>query len=106
MRVFGPNLAAGFLGKWNIDRSRHARERQHPIDYLRHSYYENWLVGLEKLLVETGLVTAEELATGKAMSPADDATSQRALTAEHVPAFLAEGAPVTMEIDTTPSFKP
>ena len=65
-RVFGLTLAAGFLGKWNIDISRHARERQHPIDYLRHTYYENWLVGLEKLLVEAGLVTAEELATGKA----------------------------------------
>ena len=65
-RVFGLNLAAGALGKWNIDISRHARERQHPIDYLRHTYYENWLAGLEKLLVETGLVTAEELATGKA----------------------------------------
>jgi len=105
-RVFGLSLAVATLRKWNIDMVRHARERQHPIDYLRHSYYENWLVGLEKLLVETGLVTAEELATGKAMSPADDATSQRALKAEHVPAFLAEGAPVTMEIDTTPRFKP
>ena len=55
-RVFGLNLAAGFLGKWNIDMSRYARERQHPIDYLRNSYYENWLAGLEKLLVEAELV--------------------------------------------------
>jgi nitrile hydratase len=61
-RVFGLALAAGFLGKWNIDKSRYARERQHPIDYLRHTYYENWLVGLERLLLEAGLVTAEELA--------------------------------------------
>ncbi len=104
--VFGLTLAMGTLRKWNIDMVRHARERQHPIDYLRHSYYENWLVGLEKLLVETGLVTAEELATGKAMSPAEDATSQRALKAENVPAILAEGAPATMELDTKPRFKP
>jgi hypothetical protein len=33
-RVFGLTLAAGFLGKWNIDMSRYARERQHPVDYL------------------------------------------------------------------------
>src|SRR4029453_6741101 len=84
-RVFGVRLAAGALGKWNIDMARDARERQHPADYLRHTYYENWLAGLEKLLVETGLVTAEELATGKATGPADDATSLRVLNAEHVP---------------------
>jgi nitrile hydratase subunit beta len=105
-RVFGLTLAVATLGKWNIDMVRHARERQHPIDYLRHSYYENWLAGLEKLLVERGLVTAEELVTGKAMGPADEATSQRVLKAEHVPTILAEGAPVTMEIDTEPRFKP
>src|SRR5580693_4603338 len=65
-RVFGLALALGPLGQWNIDMSRFARERQHPADYLLHSYYENWLVGLEKLLVEKGLVTAEELGSGKA----------------------------------------
>lgn len=105
-RVFGLTLAVATLRKWNIDMVRHATERQHPIDYLRHSYYENWLAGLEKLLVETGLVAAEELVTGKATGPADDATLQRSLKAEHVPKFLAESAPVTMEIDTEPRFKP
>ncbi|HIN89237.1 MAG TPA: nitrile hydratase subunit beta, partial [Porticoccaceae bacterium] len=49
-RVFALTLATGMLGHWNIDQSRHARERQHPADYLHHSYYENWLVGVEKLL--------------------------------------------------------
>ena len=27
-----------FLGQWNIDVSRHARERQHPAVYLINSY--------------------------------------------------------------------
>ncbi|SVD01579.1 uncharacterized protein METZ01_LOCUS354433, partial [marine metagenome] len=45
-------MAAGFLGQWNIDELRHARESQHPLDYLRQSYYEIWMTGLEKLLVE------------------------------------------------------
>ncbi len=92
-RVFGLTLAAGSLGKWNIDISRHARERQHPIDYLRHTYYENWLVGLEKLLVEAGLVTTEELATGKAAGPADEETRRRILKAENVARVLAQGSP-------------
>ena len=93
-RVFGLNLAAGALGQWNIDISRHARERQHPIAYLRHSYYENWLIGLETLLLEAGLVSAEELATGKATSPADAAIKSRLLRAERVAAALARGGPV------------
>jgi nitrile hydratase subunit beta len=105
-RVFGLSLAVGALRKWNIDMSRHARERQHPVDYLRHTYYENWLAGLEKLLAETGFVTAEELATGKAMDPTDEATRQRVLKAEHVPMRLAKGTPVTMAIDSTPRFQP
>src|SRR5262245_15630856 len=105
-RVFGLTLAVVALGKWNIDVGRHARERQHPVDYLRHTYYENWLAGLEKLLVETGLVTTEELATGKAMVPTDDPTRNRVLKAEHVSTRLAKGSPVTMTIDTAPRFKP
>jgi nitrile hydratase beta subunit len=105
-RVFGLNLAVGALGTWTIDMWRHAGERQHPVDYLRHSYYENWLAGLETLLVETGLVTAEELATGTATGSTDEASRQRVLKAELVPTVLAKGAPVTMAIDTAPRFQP
>lgn len=57
-RVFALTLACGMLGKWNIDESRFARERQHPLDYLHHSYYENWLAGLETLLEEKHLLAA------------------------------------------------
>ena len=59
--MFALMLATGALCQWSIDVGRHARECQHPADYLRHTYYENWLTGLEKLLVERGLVSAEEL---------------------------------------------
>ena len=87
-RVFGLALAAGFLGKWNIDMSRYARERQHPIDYLRHTYYENWLAGLKKLLVEAQLVNSEELKTGQAAGPADESIRQRVLKAGEVDAAI------------------
>lgn len=103
-RMFGLNLAAGFLGKWNIDMSRYARERQHPVEYLRHTYYENWLAGLETLLLEAGLVTAEELATGKATGLADEATRARVLQAANVTTVLAKGGPVSMPINTPPRF--
>lgn len=105
-RIFGLNLAAGFLGKWNIDVSRFARERQHPVEYLRHTYYENWLAGLETLLLDAGLVTAEELRTGKATGPADDAIRQRVLKAEQVAETLARGGPVSLPTDTRSRFGP
>src|SRR5579883_3448641 len=95
-RVFGMQLAAGALRKWNSDISRHARERQHPVDYLGHSYYENWLAGLEKLLVEMGLVTAEELASGQAAGPAPEEIRRRVLTPAGVPRVVCEGSPATM----------
>ncbi len=60
-KVFGLTMAAGMLGKWNIDESRYSRECQHPIDYLSHSYYQNWLAGLTKLLIEKDLISEEEL---------------------------------------------
>jgi nitrile hydratase subunit beta len=104
-RVFGLRLAVGALGKFNIDMARYARERQHPADYLRHAYYENWLAGLEKLLVETGLVTAEELATGKAVGVADEDIRKRVRKAEQVPVALAKGSPANMPLDVPPRFK-
>ncbi len=65
-RVFAMTVASGFLGRWNIDMSRYARESMDPAEYLATSYYEHWLHGLETLLDEQGLVTREELAARKA----------------------------------------
>jgi nitrile hydratase len=104
-RVFGVRFAAGALGKWNIDMSRYARERQYPAEYLQHTYYENWLVGLEKVLLESGLVTAEELATGKAAGLADEAIRKRVPNAELARVALAKGIPTIMPLDVPPRFK-
>lgn len=59
-RAFALTLASG-AGYWNLDTSRFARENTPPADYLARSYYEMWTYGLEKLVVETGMVTASEL---------------------------------------------
>ncbi len=104
-RVFGLNLAASALGQWNLDMSRYARERQHPVDYMRHTYYENWLAGLEKLLLESGLITPEELASGVPAGAADEATRQRVLRPENVPELLDKGAPTEMATDAPARFK-
>jgi nitrile hydratase len=104
-RVFGLVRTTGALGRWSGDMARHARERQHPVDYLRHTYYENWLAGLETLLVETGLVTAEELASGKAAQVAAEEVRRHPLKAEEVSAAL-EGSSAAMPVDAPPRFQP
>lgn len=64
-RVFGLALAAGRAGQWNIDMGRFARENRPPADYLAKSYYEIWLAGLEAMLAERGLVSADEIEAGR-----------------------------------------
>ena len=105
-RALGLTLAAGFLGQWNIDKSRYSRETQHPVDYLRQSYYENWLVGLEKLLVENGVIDAEELAKYAPSGETRPDLLERILSAENVENAIAAGGPVDLAIDAAPAFAP
>jgi len=103
-RVFGLVLATSALGRWNIDMARHSRERQHPADYLHNSYYENWLTGLERLLVETGLVTDQELAGGEAEDGGDSEARGRVLHAQDIRRVSA-GTSYEVEADAPPRFK-
>jgi nitrile hydratase len=64
-RVFALVRAVRLGPKWNIDMSRFAAERLPPVQYLSLPYYERWLIGLEKRLVDAGVVTPEEMADGK-----------------------------------------
>ena len=88
-RVFGMTLAMGAAGRWNIDKSRHARERIDPAEYLSSTYYEIWAKGLERLLVEAGLVSADELREQKVLDP--PAPVAGVLEAAKVPAAMARG---------------
>ncbi|MGH7317808.1 MAG: nitrile hydratase subunit beta, partial [Candidatus Rokuibacteriota bacterium] len=54
--------AGGSRGLFNIDEFRHGIERMIPAHYLRATYYEKWLDGVTRVLVEKGVVGAEELA--------------------------------------------
>ena len=84
-RIFALRLATAFHRKWNGDMNRHAVERMPPADYLASSYYERVLFGFQKLLVERGVVTPEELRTGKAAAPAE---VERLLAAEGIETML------------------
>lgn len=104
-RVFALVLACGALGRWTLDASRHARERLDPVAYLRSSYFERWLAGLETLLVERGVVTADELASGQPASTPSELRDRRLLAAR-VPAALAAGGPADVEPSSEPRFRP
>jgi nitrile hydratase beta subunit len=60
-RVFGMTGVLALQGLTNTDEFRHAIERMDPLHYLGSPYYEHWLTGLATLLVEKGIVSADEL---------------------------------------------
>jgi nitrile hydratase subunit beta len=68
-RVLAMDLAMRATGEWGVDVARFAREREPPAKYLAESYYERWLGGLERLLLERGLVNQEELRDGRSRTP-------------------------------------
>ena len=90
-RAFALTLAMAVPGGWNIDQSRAARESLNPAQYLAKSYYEIWVAGLEKLMAERGLVTPEEIESGKALQPAK--AGANVLEAARVESALARGRP-------------
>jgi nitrile hydratase beta subunit len=50
----------------NIDAGRHQRELIPGPEYLAMSYYEKWFRSLSELLVKHGVVTPQEMASGRA----------------------------------------
>jgi nitrile hydratase beta subunit len=95
-------LAAGAWRRWTLDASRHRRELIPGPEYLRMSYYEKWITGLEALMVDTGLVTEAEMATGRPAVGAPRATPP--LTAAGVAPAMARGGGTLRAIATRPRF--
>ncbi|KIN64445.1 Nitrile hydratase, beta subunit [Sulfitobacter noctilucicola] len=102
-RALALTLATGSFGKWNLDISRHARERLAPNDYARFTYYEKWIGGLATLLVENGVVTRDELA-GR-VEPSPSPIAERALKPDQVADVLAKGGPADRPSNIAPVFK-
>ena len=48
-------------GVFNVDEMRRTIESLPRDVYERHDYYERWLLTLERLLIEKGVLTAEEI---------------------------------------------
>ena len=89
-RVFAMTLAMSKPGKWNIDMSRFAREDMPREEYLSRTYFQIWLLGLERLLMDRDLVAPDEIETGKIRLPHKDVP---VLKADEVAEALRKGGP-------------
>ncbi|MFW8636325.1 nitrile hydratase subunit beta [Cribrihabitans pelagius] len=101
-RALAITLACGALGQWNIDTSRHARERLSPKDYTRFTYYEKWIAALADLLVEKGVLTRADL-EGKGTAGLHT-LAEKALKAADVKTMLAKGGPANRSGGPAPRF--
>jgi len=57
-RVFAINRLLLKSGIYTLDEFRYSVERLDPSQYRESSYYERWLLAIEKLLFEKGLLDA------------------------------------------------
>lgn len=88
-----------------LDAFRHAIERMDPVQYLTSTYYEHWLAAVETLSVEKGLLSTQELATGKAAATGKSAKPP--LPPEAIAKVVKGGAPSNRETGRlTPRFHP
>jgi nitrile hydratase beta subunit len=88
----------------NLDAGRHRREKIPAPEYLRMTYYEKWLASLVASLVEAGLVSEAELASGRA-DPAAAKATPRLSPAVVEPALNTRGG-YQREVGAQPMFKP
>ena len=107
-RAFAITIAAGFLGRWNIDMSRHSREVMPGPEYLTTTYYEHWLWGLQHLLVSTGLASRDEIdarLAGRKPAATAPAAAVRVLKAADVATVLRKGGEHRVRVDVPAKFK-
>ncbi len=90
-RAFAITMAMAMPGGWNIDMTRFARENRRPEDYLSKSYYQIWLAGLERLMLERGLIASDEIEAGKPLHSAKPVA--KTLTPQDVARVLHRGGP-------------
>lgn len=102
-RVMGMVVALGATGSWNLDQSRFARESLEPGKYLTSSYYEIWLEAALNMMRDRGMVTQEEIDSGKLQIPAVEVS--RVLAAENVAAVLKAGGPANRPEVGEPKFQ-
>jgi nitrile hydratase len=60
-RVLGTMMALGYKGFYTDNQFRNAAEGVHPLAYIEAPYYARWLWAIERILVDEGVLTEDEL---------------------------------------------
>jgi nitrile hydratase beta subunit len=102
-RIYALNRAMRAWRTWSLDTERHALELLPPVDYLRMSYYERWVVRLAAQVVQFGLVTTEEMESGKAAPGSTKATPALSLATSS--RWLNRGIASSHDPKVRPMFK-
>jgi hypothetical protein len=100
-RAFALSMAVD--GDWPYGADRYATEVIPPEEYLRQSYYEKWITSLVDLMLKSGMVTAAEIETGRAIEP--NTKKGHALTAAEVPPMIATGGPASRNVPAVAHFR-
>lgn len=101
-RAFALTLAMAMPGQWNLDMCRAARESIPPPQYLRKTYYDIWFTALEKMMLERGLVTPDDVAAGHAVTP--PLPDRKVLKPADVAQVLYRGGPTIRDTNSKPLF--
>ncbi len=104
-RAHALTMAAMPLGGWSIDARRHGRETLPPATYMAYSYYEKWIAGLADMLVSGGVLSRDEIASGRSDGPRPDIEARR-LTPDMVAANAGRMVPYTRDDAPAPRFAP
>jgi nitrile hydratase beta subunit len=102
-RIYALNRAIRAWRKWSLDTDRHALELMSPVDYLRMSYYERWVHRLEAQLVQYGLVSKEEIESGRPAPGSTKASPALALATSD--RWLSRGIASSLDPKVRPLFK-
>jgi len=87
------------LGGWNIDMSRFAARTVRPRIISARFYFEIWLAGLERLMLERSLIAPDEIESRKAAASAKagcqnaDAGGRRGIAASGGPTNARRSRP-------------
>jgi nitrile hydratase subunit beta len=101
-RIYALRRAVRAWGKWNQDADRHAIELLPPDDYLRMSYYERWVERLVTQVVKYGLVSKEEIESGR---PAPGSTKAKPVfTLASSASWLSRGIASSQDPKVRPLF--
>ncbi len=99
--------SAHFAPEWTLDWWRHVRECIPPEDYLTRPYFDSWAQTQLAAYVDSGYVTLEEAATGRAAAPQDPGAkpnSAKPMSAEDVRAATTALMRFDRPINVPPKF--